>query len=166
MSDDSFQPVLDAETVTPAMAERRAALSGRTIEEPAEVPGDAAREFTDIAPFGAVAGYRPPTVSLASLRAGGLRERPTEAPATEIPERYRNMRFLRPDQSPHNPNLTRQERERNRLLLERGFEIEPDEPDEEEKSAPAPAQRRVVLTAAMVGQMTEREVDEWLERNS
>jgi hypothetical protein len=160
----TFEPIIDSETITPAMAERRAALSGRTVEEPEQAPADPA-EFTDIAPFGAVAGFRPPVVSRAALEASGLPKRAPVEPV-EIPPEWRDRPVLPAHLSPHNPALSPQERERNRLLLERGFEIEPDEEEEEEKPAPAPGQRRVVLTAAMVGQMTEDEMDAWIERHS
>lgn len=162
MRDDSFGVVLDAASVTPAMQQRRSALSARAIEPVEEAPADAADFTADIAPF-AGGGWRPPSVSRRALEADGLAERPTEQPL-EIPEEWRDRKILNPNLSPHNPLLSAEERRRNLMLLERGFEIEPDE--EEEKPAPAPAQRRVVLTAAMVGQMTDDEVDEWIERHS
>jgi hypothetical protein len=158
-----FQPVLDAEVVTPQMEAKRAALSGRTIEPAEEAPA-AGPDFTsDMAAFRG-GPFRAPSVSRDALEAEGLPVRAPETPV-EIPERYRNMSFLPADRSPHNPNLSLEERERNALLLEREFEIEPDE-EKEEKPAPAPRQRRVVLTAAMVGQMTDDEIDDWIERHS
>jgi hypothetical protein len=164
----TFEPIIDSETITPAMAERRAALSRRTVEEPEAAPTEAVEFTADIAPFGPVAGYRPLVVSRAALEAQGLAKRAPETPI-ELPPEWRDRKILPSHLSPFNPNLTAEERERNALLLERGggeLIFMGDLDEEEEKPAKPAGQRRVVLTASMAGQMTEEEIDDWIERHS